>query len=313
MKIRPPLKRLKIVLFTGYRCNNNCRFCINADKRDLPEKSTAELMRDLYDAKRKGAGIVEIIGGESTIRPDFPALVKTARQIGIEDVVAATNGRIFSDPAAARAIVRSGISGLIFSVHGPDARTHDALTQSPGSFRELVKGMETLRSMGFRNINGNTTVVKQNMRKLPAIARFYTSRGIKNVELIFVDPNYGGARNEFDSLVPRISAAAPLMRKALDIGTAAGFPEWKARYVPLCHFRGYMEQISEINERMLFTAEHWAPDFTNADAISSRQTVGRRKPARCRGCAAWNSCEGIWTEYLRRYGDKELKPMKRFP
>jgi len=236
-------KRLKIVLFTGYRCNNNCRFCIDADKRDMPEKTTAELLRDLYAAKRKGAGIVEIIGGESTIRPDFPALVKAARRLGIKDVVAATNGRVFADPAAARVIVKAGIGALIFSVHGPDARTHDALTRSPGSFRELTKGIGNLRALGFQNINGNTTVVKQNMRRLPDIARFYVKNGVRNVEYIFVDPNYGGAKNDFRRLVPRISEAAPWMRKALAIGNKAGFTEWKARYVPLCHFRGYLGQI----------------------------------------------------------------------
>lgn len=306
-------KRLKIVLFTGYRCNNNCRFCIDADKRDMPEKTTAELLRDLYAAKRKGARIVEIIGGESTIRPDFPALVRTARRLGIRDVVAATNGRVFADPSAARAIVKSGIGALIFSVHGPDARTHDALTRSPGSFRELSRGMANLRALGFHNINGNTTVVKQNMRRLPDIARFYARNGIRNVEYIFVDPNYGGARNDFDKLVPRISDAAPYMRRALAIGNRAGLTEWKVRYVPLCHFAGYLGQISEINERTLFETEHWAPDFINPDAIASRRSVGRRKTERCRGCAAWEACEGIWTEYLERYGDPELRPMKRFP
>jgi molybdenum cofactor biosynthesis enzyme MoaA len=307
----PRPKRLKIVLFTGYRCNNNCRFCVDADKRDMPEKTTAELLRDLYEAGRKGADIVEIIGGESTIRPDFPALVKAARNLGIKDVLAATNGRVFSDKAVARAVVRSGITGLIFSVHGPDARTHDALTRSPGSFRELVRGMENLRELGFDRINGNTTVVRPNVKKLPAIARFYAGRGVPNVEYIFVDPNYGGARNDFEALVPRISSAAPWMRKALDIGNAAGFGEWKVRYVPLCHFRGYLGQISETNERVLFDTQHWAPDFFNPDAISSRQVVGRRKTPRCRGCAAAPMCEGLWTEYLRRFGDGELKPFAR--
>lgn len=306
-------KRLKIVLFTGYRCNNNCRFCVDADKRDMPEKTTAELLRDLYAAKRKGADIVEIIGGESTIRPDFPALVRTARRLGIKDVVAATNGRVFSDPAAARAIVKSGVGALIFSVHGPDARTHDALTRAPGSFRELERGIGNLRALGFYNINGNTTVVKGNMRRLPDIARFYARNGVRNVEYIFVDPNYGGAKNDFRALVPRISEAAPYMRRALAIGRGAGFAEWKARYVPLCHFAGCLGQISEINERALFETEHWAPDFINPDAIASRRAVGRRKTERCRGCAAWDACEGIWTEYLERCGDGELRPMKRYP
>jgi MoaA/NifB/PqqE/SkfB family radical SAM enzyme len=273
-------KKLKVVLFTGYACNNNCAFCIDADKRELPQKSTAELLREAARARNKGAYILEIIGGEATIRPDFCRVVAAAKKLGIPQVSCATNGRVFADPAAARRIVRSGIDALIFSVHGPTAKLHDALTRAPGSFAQLRRGLKNLRALGFNRISGNTTVVRQNMAALPDLARFYIRNGIRNVEYIFVDPNYGG-------------------------------DQWKARYVPLCHFKGCLDQISEINERELFLTEHWAPDFVNRDAIGSRAAVGRHKTARCRGCRLYPVCEGIWAEYLRVYGDAELKPVKK--
>lgn len=304
-------KKLKIVLFTGYACNNNCAFCIDADKRALPQKSTAELLREAALARKRGAYILEIIGGEATIRPDFTRVVAAAKRLGIPQVACATNGRLFADPDAARRIVRSGVDALIFSVHGPDARTHDALTRAPGSFAQLKAGLANLRALGFRRIGGNTTVVKQNMAKLPAIAKFYIENRIPNVEYIFVDPNYGGAKNDFRRLVPRISKAAPYMRRALALGRAAGCGEWKARYVPLCHFKDCLGQISELNERELFLSEHWAPDFRNTDAIGSRAVVGRRKTERCRGCRLYAACEGLWVEYLKNYGDAELKPVKK--
>jgi len=304
------IKRLKIVVFAGYSCNNRCRFCVGSEKRALPEKSTGELLREVAEARRQGAGVLELIGGEVTIRPDFLKIVAAAKKMGIQEVVTATNGRIFADKAFAAAAVKAGLDSIIFSVHGPDAGTHDALTCAPGSFEQLKKGLANLKALGFRRINGNTTVVKQNFRRLPEIARFYAARRIRNVEYIFVDPNYGGAMSEFDELVPRISLAAPWMRKALAIGRDAGFRQWKVRYVPLCHFKGYFDQISEMNERRLFSTQHWAPDFKNTDAIVSRQQVARRKTERCLGCAAYKICEGIWNEYLRRFGDKELKPLK---
>lgn len=306
-------KKLKIVLFTGYACNNNCVFCIDADKRELPQKSTAQLLREAARAAAAGADILEIIGGEATIRPDFARVVAAAKRLGIPEVICATNGRIFSDLAAARRILASGIDSLVFSVHGPDARVHDALTRSPGSFAQLRRGLDNLRELGFKSVNGNTTVVKRNMASLPRIADFYIKHGVPNVEYIFVDPNYGGAKNAFDALVPRISVAAPYMRRALAAGRRAGFDQWKARYVPLCHFKDCLKQISETNERGLFQTEHWAPDFTNKDAIASRAAVGRSKTARCRGCALYDECEGIWNEYLARYGDAELKPVRRRP
>lgn len=304
-------KMLKVVLFTGYACNNNCAFCIDADKRGLPQKTTAELLRETARAAARGAHTLEIIGGEATIRPDFARVVAAAKRLGIPQVACATNGRLFADKEAARKIVRSGIDTLIFSVHGPGPRVHDALTRAPGSFAQLRRGLDNLEALGFGRVHGNTTVVKRNLSSLPAIARFYARRGIANVEYIFVDPNYGGAKNDFEGQVPRISRAAPRMREALAIGRAAGFPDWKVRYVPLCHFKDCLGQVSELNERELFLTEHWAPDFVNKDAIRSRAVVGRRKPARCLGCALYAGCEGLWVEYLKRYGDAELRPVRK--
>jgi len=306
----PAKKKLKIVLFTGYACNNNCSFCIDADKRGLPEKTTAQLLKEVLRAKNKGAYILEIIGGEATMRPDFNRVVAAAKRLGIAQVTCATNGRVFADMAAAKRIVASGIDALIFSVHGPDARVHDALTRAPGSFAQLEKGLANLKALGFKRVSGNTTVVKRNMAALPRLAEFYIKRGIRNVEFIFVDPNYGGAKNDFEALVPRISKAAPFMRRTLALGRSAGMDQWKARYVPLCHFRDCLGQISEINERKIFLTEHWAPDFINKDAIGSRAAVGRRKTERCRGCRLAAECEGVWVEYLERYGDEELKAVK---
>ena len=301
-------KKTKIVIFTGYSCNNNCRFCINSNKRDFVEKTTEELIREIYLAKKKKANIIEIIGGESTMRPDYTQLVSVAKKIGIKEVLSATNGRIFSDFSAAKKIIDSGINGLIFSVHGHNSKTHDYLTRSKGSFNELIKGIENLKKLGFRRINGNTTVVKQNMRFLPRIAELYAKYKIRNVEYIFVDPTYGGAYDDFKKLVPKISKASVYMRKAIDIGLDNGYDQWKVRYVPLCYFKGYEKHISEINERILFFTEHWAPDFKNTDALASRQIISRKKTNRCKGCSRYNACEGIWTEYIKRYGDSELKP-----
>ena len=49
-----------------------------------------------------------------------------------------------------------------------------------------------------------------------------------------------------------------------------------------------------------------APDFFNPDIQKGRRLVGRAKTIKCRGCRLFDQCEGIWKEYLKRYGDDEL-------
>lgn len=306
----PPGKTQKLVLFTGFSCSSHCHFCIDLNKRDLPDKSTRQIVTEMVQAKAAGVEYLEMIGGETTIRRDFIPLVKTAKRLGFKDIVVVTNGRMFAYPEFAKATVAAGVTDLVFSIHGHDAKLHDEMTFVPGAFDELMRGIDNVRAEGLERIFGNCTVVRQNMRRLPDIARLFLKKGIHHVEFIFVDPTYGGAYTNFAGLVPRISEAAPFMREALRVGREGGTTDFVARYVPLCHFPDDLAQISEIREVATFRTRHWAPDFKNDDVGAGRVAAGRSKTARCAGCALYDRCEGIWNEYLTRYGDSELTPVK---
>lgn len=302
-------KTEKLVLFTGFSCNSHCHFCIDLNKRDVPDKTTQQIVREMVEAKAKGVTYLEMIGGESTIRGDFLPIVRTAKKLGFKDIVVVTNGRMLAYPDFAKATLEAGVTDLVFSIHGHDAKLHDAVTAAPGSFDQLLQAIANVRALGFKRVFGNCTVVKPNMRHMPDIGRLFLKLAIHHVEFIFVDPNYGGAYSNFTGLVPRISEAAPFMRRTLDVGRAAGVRHWTVRYVPLCHFTDYLDQISEIREVAIFRTRHWAPDFKNDDVGASRGAHGRLKTERCRGCALWEPCEGIWKEYLKRYDDSELNPV----
>ena len=121
-------KLRKAVLFTGYSCNNRCGFCVDYDKRRIPDQTTAALIHAIAKAKAWGADYLELIGGEASMRPDFLQLVQAAKRIGFRDIATATNGRLFAYPDFAKAAVAAGLTSVIFSVHGHTARLHDRLT-----------------------------------------------------------------------------------------------------------------------------------------------------------------------------------------
>lgn len=298
----------KTVIFTDYNCNNNCIFCIDAEKRQLRPKSTEEIKAEIVSSKNRGTTYIEFIGGEFTIRPDALGLVRFAKDMGFKTITMATNGRIFSYKNFAQSMINAGLTDIVFSIHGHNEKLHDTLTRSSGSFKQLCSGLKNLKKLGFKKIGSNTTIVKQNYKQLPEIGKFLIKHGIRNSEFIFVDPNYGAAKLNFQKLVPKISQAAPYMRKCLDLGKK--FPHWHVRYVPLCYFSGYLDQVSELDEVKKFRTEHIALDFQNYSVESSRATVGRAKGKVCKNCSLNANCEGIWKEYIKRYGDKELIAIK---
>ena len=301
----------KIVIICGYRCNNSCVFCINAEKKQIRNKTTEEIIAEIAEAKNRGKTYLELIGGELTIRPDIARLISSAKKSGFEFITMATNGRMFAYPDFARKIIKAGLTDLIFSIHGHNAKLHDALTQAPGSFKELTRGLRNVKKLGFKSIASNTTIVKQNYRYLAEIGKFLLANGIGNSEFIFADPTYGGVYDNFKKLMPRISEAAPYIKKCLSLGKGnKKVGHWHVRYVPVCYFQDYLDQISEIHEKKTFHTEHLAPDFHNTDVEVSRQLISRVKPKQCLKCKLNNNCEGLWKEYIRHYGHSELKPVR---
>ncbi len=301
----------KFVIICGYRCNNNCVFCINSGKRQIDDKPTAQILREMLDARKRGKVYIEFIGGEITIRPDVFVLIKQAKEMGFNSVNMATNGRMLSYPDFAKRLVGSGIDEIIFSIHGHEPVLHDSLTGVTGSFNQLMQGLKNVKKFGLKKIASNTTIVKQNYMHLPDIGKFLLNNGITNSEFIFADPTYGGVHDDFSSLMPRISEAAPFIRKCLSFAKKnKSIRHWHVRYVPLCYFRGYLRNISEIDEVKKFHTEHLAPDFRNQDVENSRKNISRKKPSKCRGCKLFSLCEGIWKEYLLKYGSAELKSVK---
>lgn len=302
----------KTVIIAGYQCNNRCIFCINYDKREIPMPSFSEVKQQIKEARKNGSTYLEIIGGEPTARPDIISLIKYAKELNFETIMIATNGRMMAYEDFARTILKAGLNSIAFSIHGHTPELHDSLTQSPGSFEQLNKGVNNVQKI-IKELNlnvlvgSNTTIVKQNYKYLPKIGEHIIKLGLFNAEFIFVDPTYGGAFDDFDKLVPKISDAAPYIHKCLDLGKKYQVIHWDVRYVPLCYFQDYLEQISELKEVATFHTEQIAPDFYNPDSEKGRQLIGRAKTKKCQGCKLFDQCEGIWKEYLKRLGDNELK------
>ena len=156
-------ERRIFTLLVEMRCNSFCVFC---GSREIDEAlvrnrrrlglatpvgafaskaerytlvtATAALAR----ARADGYTEVSFQGGEPTIFPEIVPLIRAAAALSFEFVGLVTNGRRLADAGFARAVMAAGLDGLTFSLLGPDAETHDALAAAPGSFDELVRGID---------------------------------------------------------------------------------------------------------------------------------------------------------------------------
>ncbi len=301
---------VKTAIALGYRCNNNCRFCYAAEKRDrFKAMSTEQVKAFLERGRERNSTFVDFLGGEPTIRKDIIELVKFAKDLGYKTISFTTNGRMFSNKEFAKKITDAGLNSVVFSIHGHNAELHDYLVRVNGAFAQLTEGMKNFRKFAPKAyVCTNTVMLKQNLSFLPLIAENSARLGANGMEFIFPHPQ-GNALKHFDELVPRLTDLIEVIHETVDVGTRNGIKHCVMRYVPMCYMLGCLNNLSEFIARDVLKEEHIGPDFENLDVENSRRELARVKGPQCAGCKYFNICEGIFKEYAVKRGFEELIPV----
>ncbi len=138
-----------VTVETGLACNNRCAHCPQPPLRSLFGKiaknlSTEDIKQRILMGLEQGADEIAFTGGEPTLRTDIGQLIRFAHDNGAKRVSVTTNGRMFSYAAFCDQMLDAGLNGVSVSLHGPDAKTHEALTCVQGSFKQAVSGIATL-------------------------------------------------------------------------------------------------------------------------------------------------------------------------
>lgn len=110
------------------RCNLRCRFCF-ADNRQTRDPSP-ERVKDWIDdiVRQTGGTLLQLSGGEPTLRDDLPELVAYAKQAGCPYVQLNTNGlRLAEDPAYLRALAGAGLDIVFLQFDGVDNEVYRTL------------------------------------------------------------------------------------------------------------------------------------------------------------------------------------------
>ena len=312
-----PRARMKVCELTlNYACNARCIFCYSSPdleqwkgKDDLRARRAADYLLLSY---KSGSRMVQFIGGEPTIYPELPKLLRLAKKIGYPAIQVISNGINLGDPAYAAELAACGMNTASISLHGDNASTHDAITGVRGSFDKAVRACANLRSHGVY-ININTAVTAINYKNLPAFTGFaLDSFGTDSVHLIATHFT-GAAAKAPEKLIVRYSLQAPYIRAAVDAFRARGVrPAFRllSNYVPcLLPEHANLMKDWELPKR---DDDLFLPDETHVGRMYTMVTDKlRAKAESCRDCAYNRACAGFERDYADHFGLDEFKPVRR--
>ncbi|HBP21922.1 MAG TPA: radical SAM protein [Planctomycetes bacterium] len=326
-----PLPVLSEVAVT-YRCNAACVFCYagcnctanpvgNADEMSLAE--VKQVLDRLVDEAKVPS--VSFTGGEATLRPDLPDMIRHARARGMR-VNLISNGITSASPAYARKLAEAGLHSAQISIEGTTAEVHEAVTAIPGSFAKALAGLRNLREAGVR-VHTNTTILRTNVHDVAAFPRF-----VKEV--------LGNAAFSMNLVIPTGSAPVngglevpyteigPILVEIAERSAALGVEFMWYSPTPMCIFNpivhglgnkgcsacdglisvgadGQVLPCASYDEPVGdFLREGFAAVWQSARAKELRNK-GEAHPA-CRACEQFEICHGACPLYWRAMGFGEL-------
>jgi len=274
----------------NFKCNNNCISCINYRKvaNSNRERSLDDIKRMMKKLEKEGVKHLDLNGGEPTIKKDlFEILKYLEEEYPRLEVKLLSNGRMFCYADYVEKLRELNLTkfSLVINLYAGDKSINDAITRSPGSWEQTVKGMKNLLHAGFK-VELRIVVNKLNYRHLPEMAGFILREfgGIASVDFINMKVT-GEARKNRNIILPRYTESVAYVQRAVDI--LKDQVNVRLLHFPFC-----------ILER-----KYW--DFAKGVTIDRHITLAPQ----CDFCEQKNDCPMIWKSYIDIIGPEEFKPI----
>jgi radical SAM protein with 4Fe4S-binding SPASM domain len=169
-----------------YGCNNKCVFCYAASPYRVDEQRTMTtdevkvVMRRIFEEAHVPS--LSFTGGEATLRPDLPELIRFGKELGFRVNLISNGLRLGSKPYADK-LAEAGLDSAQISIEAATAEIHDAIVDRPGAFAKTVRAVHNLKGLGV-HVHTNSTLCGPNLAVAHDLIR-YVARdlGLKTMSM----------------------------------------------------------------------------------------------------------------------------------
>ena len=272
-----------------FDCNDRCIFCLDSDAHDGGIRDRNEVKAQILDGRKKGAQRLILSGGEPTIHPNYVDFIALGRRAGYERVQTVTNGRMFAYPDFLRRCLDAGLGEITFSIHGPNAKIHDALVGVQGAFEQEMKGLRLALADGRPIVNVDVCVNRANVRHLAPMMQMLYDEGVREFDLLQVIPFGRAFREGKETLFYDLAEMQPHLQEAFAFSRRPDLHLWLNRF-PVEHLEGYEHLIQDpykLGDEVRGRKEEYG------QWIDYGRPLPCREPDRCRHCYIERLCDRL--------------------
>ncbi len=298
------MKREKIYLIRlPLVCNFNCRFCF-LEKREINSFhfNLKDFFRLIDEAKKTNSTKIVFAGGEPTLIKELPLLISYAKKRKIPEVQLQTNGLKCSYENYVQKLKKAGLDSVLVGFHSHQEFKFNFLTRTRGYFSQVLMGIKNLFKYKIE-VSFNHTITSLTYRNLEEYVKFILKNfpKPKSIFLTFVYPTGQCWKNKY--LIPKVGKVAPYFLKALKYclknQVVVKTPHCGMPGFPLC-----LLKEEEMNLEKLISSGRKNIKTKEFNCVNI-------KLKRCQECKYDKKCVGISLNYIKLYGSKEFKPVRK--
>jgi cyclic pyranopterin phosphate synthase len=288
---------LDVVL--GYDCNLGCTYCTITDtmrRRALP---TERVVAKIDEGARRGYRDIAFTGGEPTIVPELPQLVKYARSRGFEHVKVASNGLRYAYEPYLDLLVKSGVDRFHVSMHARDDAAYERTVRREGTAELRRRGLANLVARGLDPV-ADLILKEDTYRELDGWIGDLRAAGVGRFALWLLSLTDQAAA--LASELPRMTDLVPYLSRAFDAARSGGY-EVVSLHVPRCFVPRYVDHVRHPGQEDVMVV---TPDETFE--LKGSKLSGGHFPASCETCRHRAGCCGLRRDYAALHGEAEVRP-----
>ena len=163
-----------VLIEVTFRCNLSCPFCFADSGTERTSDPSLDELAGLFRTALEKSGphnIVQLSGGEPTMRDDLPEIIAVGRDIGFPFIQLNTNGvHLAEDPAYAAMLVRAGLFSVFLQFDGTDDRVYRAI-RGRALLERKLRAIEHCAAAGLGIVLVQTIVKDVNTDSIGAILK----------------------------------------------------------------------------------------------------------------------------------------------
>ena len=291
----------------GFRCNNNCKHCVVANKRSTKDLSFSELQSIVSTIP--GGSVVQITGGEPTCYSILPSILEECKKKNLYTVIQ-TNGTGFSDNDFLKECAPY-LDHVHLAIHSCIPEIHDKIVEASGMWNKTIQGLENILDQGIE-FTTQTVLSQYNISSLYDTFSFIQKKK-PDTRMSMTYPHLmGNAYTNREEVAFRYSDYKDVIQKTLREFHTHLFVE----SIPYCYLHPYVDQVESLEKDILDPSySRIGVDKSDGSSCKDYDTLNlqdHRKGPRCKECIYNNRCIGVWKEYIELYRNKlDLYPITK--